>query len=137
LSERLEFRQPKIEVVVPVHNEEGSLRAFVSAVAASLEPLDLDYTILFVDDGSQDGTVAAIKRLAGEGRPVTLLKLSRNFGKEAALTAGLDASEGDAVVVMDVDLQDPPTSFRSSCGCGARDTTSFTARAAPARVMDT
>jgi glycosyltransferase involved in cell wall biosynthesis len=98
----------RLAVIVPVHNEELSIAAFVTALEAALDGLDTDYSVLFVDDGSQDGTVSAIKRLAEQGRRVSLLKLSRNFGKEAALTAGLDAARADAVVVMDVDLQDPP-----------------------------
>ena len=100
-------RRPSLAIVVPVHNEEHSVAIFVAALEAALAGLDLDYSILFVDDGSRDGTAAAILQLAGQGRRVSLLKLSRNFGKEAALTAGLDAVDADAVVVMDVDLQDP------------------------------
>ncbi len=99
---------PSVTIVVPVHNEEQSIGAFMTELEASLTPVDLDYTVLFVDDGSTDGTAGLIKGLAAQGRRVCLLKLSRNFGKEAAMTAGLDAAGGDAVVVMDVDLQDPP-----------------------------
>ena len=99
---------PRLTIVVPVHNEEHAIASFMQAMDGALADLDLDHTILFVDDGSSDGTYAVVKRLAAAGKPVSALKLSRNFGKEAALTAGLDAADGDAVVVMDVDLQDPP-----------------------------
>lgn len=70
--------------------------------------LDVSFGILFIDDGSVDDTFEEIRKLERAGRNVSALKLSRNFGKEAALTAGLDAAPGDAVIVMDVDLQDPP-----------------------------
>lgn len=102
-------RSPRaITIIVPVYNEELSLDAFMAALMPVISGIDADLSVLFVDDGSSDGTSAAIRRLAAQGLPVRLLKLSRNFGKEAALTAGLDAATGDAVIVMDVDLQDPP-----------------------------
>ena len=101
-------KRSSLAIIVPVHNEEHSIATFVTALEAALGGLDLDYSILFVDDGSRDETVPAIRLLAEQGGRVSLLKLSRNFGKEAALTAGLDAVRADAVVVMDVDLQDPP-----------------------------
>lgn len=101
-------RRPSLAIIFPVHNEEQSVEVFMAALDAALAGIDLDHCVLFVDDGSRDGTAAAIRRLAEQGGPVSLLRLSRNFGKEAALTAGLDAVDADAVVVMDVDLQDPP-----------------------------
>lgn len=99
---------PELTIVVPVHNEEASIAAFVNALEQALARLDITYSVLFVDDGSRDGTFAAIRQLAASGKPVSALRLSRNFGKEAALTAGLEAAAGQAVIVMDVDLQDPP-----------------------------
>ena len=101
-------RRSSLAIIVPVHNEEHSVATFMTALDGSLQGLDFDYTVLFVDDGSRDGTVPAIRHLAEQGKCVAVLKLSRNFGKEAALTAGLDVAQADAVVVMDVDLQDPP-----------------------------
>jgi len=95
-------------IVVPAYNESESLQAFHSRLAAVLETLDLDSEVLYVDDGSRDDTYA-VMRLLGESDPrVATLKLSRNFGKELALTAGLDAADADAVVIIDADLQDPP-----------------------------
>jgi glycosyltransferase involved in cell wall biosynthesis len=91
-----------------VHNEEQSVRAFVAALERVMERIDLDYSLLFVDDGSRDRTLDEIALLQRAGKSLSVIKLSRNFGKEAAVTAGLDAAQGDAVVVMDVDLQDPP-----------------------------
>jgi polyisoprenyl-phosphate glycosyltransferase len=96
-----------LSVVVPVFNESESIPLFVERVVPVLDGLDVDsYEIIFVDDGSVDGTWRVLRELAHPS--VRRLRLSRNFGKEAALTAGLDGSRGQAVVVMDVDLQDPP-----------------------------
>ncbi|HSE12498.1 MAG TPA: glycosyltransferase family 2 protein [Rudaea sp.] len=95
-------------VVVPAYNESESLHAFHARLAAVLDTLDLDSEVLYVDDGSRDDTYAAMCALRDSDRRVATLKLSRNFGKELALTAGLDAVDADAVVVIDADLQDPP-----------------------------
>ena len=98
----------KLTVVVPAFNEGESLREFHARLAAVLDQLDLTGDVLYVDDGSGDDTYAVMESLrAGDARVATL-KLSRNFGKELALTAGLDHVDADAVVVIDADLQDPP-----------------------------
>jgi glycosyltransferase involved in cell wall biosynthesis len=98
----------KLTVVVPAFNEGESLREFHARLAAVLDQLDLNSNVLYVDDGSADDTYAVMESLrAGDARVATL-KLSRNFGKELALTAGLDHVDADAVVVIDADLQDPP-----------------------------
>lgn len=98
-----------LSIVVPCYNEEENIPAFyreVRAAAASLPGVETEY--LFVDDGSADGTLAAVKKLAAEDRAVRWLSFSRNFGKEAALYAGLEHANGDLIAVMDADLQDPP-----------------------------
>lgn len=98
-----------LSIVVPCYNEEENIPAFyraVRAAAASLPGVETEY--LFVDDGSADGTLAAVKKLAAEDRAVRWLSFSRNFGKEAALYAGLEHAKGDLIAVMDADLQDPP-----------------------------
>ncbi len=98
-----------LSIVVPCYNEEAALGRFyaeVSAVAATLPGVEVEY--IFVDDGSTDGTLAALKALAGSDGSVRWLSFSRNFGKEAALYAGLEHARGDLVAVMDADLQDPP-----------------------------
>ncbi|MGN2251203.1 glycosyltransferase family 2 protein [Frateuria sp. GZRe14] len=98
----------ELTVVVPAYNEAAVLDAFHQRLGAVLDTLGLDSAVLYVDDGSTDGTWRAIESLlAGDGR-VRALKLSRNFGKEAALTAGLDHVTTGAAVVIDADLQDPP-----------------------------
>jgi glycosyltransferase involved in cell wall biosynthesis len=97
-----------LAVVVPAYNESEGLRAFHARLAAVFEQLDLACSVLYVDDGSRDDTWQVMESLRGEDTRVATLKLSRNFGKELALTAGLDHADADAVVVIDADLQDPP-----------------------------
>jgi glycosyltransferase involved in cell wall biosynthesis len=101
---------PRLTVVVPAYNEAGVLAEFQRRLATVLDALDLDADVLYVDDGSRDGTWELIGELAQADARVGGLRLSRNFGKEAALSAGLDhvAADSDAVVVIDADLQDPP-----------------------------
>lgn len=96
-------------VVVPAFNEGAGLQALHQRLAAVLDGMtDIDAGVLYVDDGSADDTWQVMQGLAGQDARVELLRLSRNFGKELALTAGLDHARGDAVVVIDADLQDPP-----------------------------
>jgi len=98
-----------ISVVVPFHNEAGGVDAFYAEVVSAFERIPgVQFEIVCVDDGSSDATLPELLQLVERDRRVRVLELSRNFGKEAALTAGLDASRGDAVVAMDADLQDPP-----------------------------
>ena len=97
-----------LSVVVPVFNEQEVLAEFHARVGAVLDRLDMRAQIIYVNDGSTDGTLEAIRRLAETDARVVLLDLSRNFGKEIALTAGLDHADTDAVIVIDADLQDPP-----------------------------
>jgi glycosyltransferase involved in cell wall biosynthesis len=98
----------QLTVVVPAYNEAAVLRRFHQRLSAVLNPLGLDTAVLYVDDGSRDETWSIIEALAASDPRVGGLKLSRNFGKEAALTAGLDAVSVGAAVVIDADLQDPP-----------------------------
>jgi len=95
-------------VVVPAFNEGAGLRQLHARLAPVLRSLDLDARVLFVDDGSSDDTWETIESLSALDPTVGGLRLSRNFGKELAMTAGLDHAEADAVVVIDADLQDPP-----------------------------
>ncbi|MCP4807800.1 MAG: glycosyltransferase family 2 protein [Proteobacteria bacterium] len=94
-----------LSIVVPMHNEAESAPKLVAAVAAVV---DRPFELILVDDGSTDATNAVIQGLADEDSRVVPLTLSRNFGKEGALSAGLEAARGDAVVLMDGDLQHPP-----------------------------
>lgn len=99
---------PTVTLVIPVKDEEESIALFLRETSRRLAGLDARLEFLFVDDGSTDRTLAAIKQAAEEDGRVRWISLSRNFGKEAAMTAGLEHADGDAVVPIDVDLQDPP-----------------------------
>jgi glycosyltransferase involved in cell wall biosynthesis len=102
-------RTALISVVVPFHNEAGGVEAFYGALCEALRSVPGHrFEIVCVEDGSRDGTLASLVALTERDPRVRVLELSRNFGKEAALTAGIDASRGDAVVPIDADLQDPP-----------------------------
>ena len=98
----------RLSVVVPAFNEEGVLAEFHSRLTAVLNGLGGRSEIVFVDDGSSDGTLAVMRRLRADDPRVAIVELSRNFGKEIAMTAGLDHTHGDIVVLIDADLQDPP-----------------------------
>lgn len=98
-----------LSIVVPAYNEEEVLADFHRELTAALASLrGVEYEVLYVNDGSSDGTVSVIEQLHAIDAHVALVDLSRNFGKEIALTAGLDHAAGDAVIVIDADLQDPP-----------------------------
>jgi dolichol-phosphate mannosyltransferase len=95
-----------LSVVAPVYNEEDLLEEFYARVCAALD--GLQFELVLVDDGSDDGTPALLDRLAASDPRVHVVYLSRNFGHQTAITAGLDHARGDAVVMLDADLQDPP-----------------------------
>ena len=100
-----------LSVIVPCYNEEESVADFYDELMKNsgfFEKRDLDVEILYIDDGSKDGTVAEVKKLHEKDERVHLVSFSRNFGKEAGIYAGLQKAKGDYLVVMDVDLQDPP-----------------------------
>ncbi|HWW64637.1 MAG TPA: glycosyltransferase family 2 protein [Sphingomonadaceae bacterium] len=105
---------PTLSMIVPVKDEESGIGPFVARVGAVLDGLHdptgapIRWEMLFIDDGSRDATLAAIHAAWRADKRVRGLSLSRNFGKEAALSAGLDNARGDAVIPIDVDLQDPP-----------------------------
>lgn len=98
-----------LSIVVPCFNEEPALKSFYEVVdKVSREMSELDFEFVFVDDGSRDGTLKEIEKLREGDKRVKFVSFSRNFGKEAALLAGLDYANGDYVATMDADLQDPP-----------------------------
>lgn len=102
-------KQDKISIIVPCFNEEESIPLFFSAVKKVTDEMDAKFKFWFVDDGSEDNSLSEMKELyKKDPKEVHYLSFSRNFGKEAALYAGLQAATGDYVAVMDVDLQDPP-----------------------------
>lgn len=99
---------PCLSIVVPMHNESQNVQAFYDRVAGVLDGLGETWEIVCVNDGSRDDTLAQLTELHLRDPRVKVIDLSRNFGKEIALTAGLDHATGDAVIPIDADLQDPP-----------------------------
>ncbi|MBM3574338.1 MAG: glycosyltransferase family 2 protein [Alphaproteobacteria bacterium] len=99
---------PEISVVIPVYNEAKSLDPLSVRLSAALANCNETFEIIFINDGSQDGSLEKIRSLCAETKNYRALSLSRNFGKEVAITAGLDQARGDAVIIMDADLQHPP-----------------------------
>ena len=101
-----------LSVVVPCYNEEENVSFFyeeLMKVQDFFSEREVELEVLYVDDGSRDNTVAEVKKLREKDGRVHLVSFSRNFGKEAAMFAGLENAQGDYVVIMDVDLQDPPS----------------------------
>ncbi len=97
-----------VDLVVPIFNEEGVVELTHKRICDVVDSLAYDFHFIYVDDGSRDGTVAALQKIAAEDLRVTLLQLSRNFGHQAALTAGMDASRAEVVITLDGDGQHPP-----------------------------
>ncbi|HOI17236.1 MAG TPA: glycosyltransferase family 2 protein [Geobacteraceae bacterium] len=97
-----------LSIVVPAFNEQEALPAFHARLASVLDSFDMKSEVIYVNDGSSDGTIDIIRHLREHDPRVALLDLSRNFGKEIAMTAGLEHARGDAIVIIDADLQDPP-----------------------------
>ena len=100
--------RPGLSVVIPLYNEYEVLPLLFSRLLKALDPLKIVYEVIFVDDGSIDGSGEYIVDLAASSVVVKAIRLSRNFGKEAALAAGLKQSAGSATIILDADLQDPP-----------------------------
>ncbi len=101
--------RPLVSIVVPFYNESEGIRSFYEAISAVMNSLSaVDWEVVCVDDGSRDDTLAQLVTLNRVDPRFNVIELSRNFGKEAAMTAGIDAARGDAVVPIDADLQDPP-----------------------------
>ncbi|WEJ58130.1 glycosyltransferase family 2 protein [Devosia sp. FJ2-5-3] len=97
-----------ISIIVPVFNEEEAVADFVEHLVPHIPTDEINYEIVFVNDGSRDGTLGALRKILAGNAHVRIVDLTRNFGKEAAMSAGLDNARGDAVIVIDVDLQEPP-----------------------------
>ena len=100
--------RPRYSVVAPVYNEEQNVPLFYQRVVAVMEPLGEPFELVLVNDGSRDGSLAAMQALHEADPRVRVVDFSRNFGHQIAISAGLDYARGDAVVIMDSDLQDPP-----------------------------
>lgn len=98
----------RLSIIVPAYNEEETLEIFLNEVNKQTIELPLEKTYFFINDGSTDNTLEVIKELSNKYDNVKYISFSRNFGKEAALIAGLEVSDGEFITVMDADLQDPP-----------------------------
>ena len=96
-----------LSIVLPAYNEEQNISNTAKVLAGLLEENEIDYELVFISDGSRDATLELIRKAAEENPKVKGAEFSRNFGKEAAIFAGLELAAGDAVVVMDCDLQHP------------------------------
>ena len=98
-----------VSILIPCYNEEDSLDSLYDRLRSVLSPIDyLEWEFIFVNDGSTDNTLKGIKKLSEFDERIKYLDLSRNFGKEAAMLAGMDFANGDALIIMDADLQHPP-----------------------------
>ncbi|WP_108682473.1 glycosyltransferase family 2 protein [Methyloceanibacter sp. wino2] len=107
-DETVEAGKPVLSVVVPMRNEADVLGIFLARLLPAMDAIGVGYEVVCVDDGSTDETWAKVREVESADPRIRGLRLSRNFGKELAMTAGLDAAKGDALVFIDADLQDPP-----------------------------
>ena len=104
----------KISILIPAYNEEASLPALYDSLYTNLfcdNSLNYEWEVLFVNDGSKDNTLEVIKKLRDTDKRINYVNLSRNFGKENAMLAGFDYVNGDCTIIMDADLQHPPTAI--------------------------
>ena len=102
----------KISVIIPCYNEEEAIPLFYEAFLKETAGMPVEFEFMFVNDGSRDGTLEAFRTLREKDERVHYISFSRNFGKESAMFAGMEAVTGDYVAIMDVDLQDPPALLR-------------------------
>jgi glycosyltransferase involved in cell wall biosynthesis len=105
---RPHFAKPTLSVVIPVFEEEANLPVLYQRLVAVLEEIEPDFELVFVDDGSQDRSIEIMSALSEQDERLTIIELARNFGHQVAISAGLDYAQGQAVIIMDADLQDPP-----------------------------
>jgi glycosyltransferase involved in cell wall biosynthesis len=103
-----EILRPELSLVIPVYNEQDNLHLLYQRLCASLEPINTSFEIVFINDGSRDDSASILEALATKDRRICVIDLSRNFGHQVAISAGLDYANGRGVIIMDADLQDPP-----------------------------
>lgn len=99
---------PKFSVVIPVYNEEEVIEESYMQLKGTMEKSNAPFELIFVNDGSSDNSLSLLKEISGNDKAVKIISFSRNFGHQAAITAGMDYSQGDAIAIIDADLQDPP-----------------------------
>ncbi|MBC7310446.1 MAG: glycosyltransferase family 2 protein [Tetrasphaera sp.] len=100
--------RPLISYVLPIYREEGNIDLLHERISAAVATIDVDVELIFVNDGSPDGSLDRLIELSRRDHRVTVIDLARNFGHQVAVSAGIDHARGDAIVIMDADLQDPP-----------------------------
>lgn len=109
LEKNLDFHERTlISIVTPVFNEAAVLNLYHDALTTFLKIHHYHYEVIYIDDGSTDNSFSVLKTIQERDHNISVIKLSRNFGKESAITAGLNVANGDAIIIMDCDLQDPP-----------------------------
>ena len=109
LSQNINMKPTELlSIIIPFHNEQEVISECQQRISEAVKTIDMQVEMLYVNDGSKDETLAILIALMQQDERIKIIDLSRNFGKEIAMTAGLDAAQGDAVVVIDADLQDPP-----------------------------
>jgi polyisoprenyl-phosphate glycosyltransferase len=112
-TKELRVASPKLSVIIPVHNESANIAPLCERLLPILNGITSIWEIIFIDDGSRDDTLALIKDISQKEPRIGAVSFSRNFGKEIAIAAGLDHARGDAVIIMDADLQHPPEMIRT------------------------
>ena len=108
MKKQLPKNSPLFSLVVPFHNEEGNLEKFFERASQTMSGMGVSWELVFVNDGSSDDSLTEALRLHEQHDEVVVIDLSRNFGKEIALSAGLDHASGDAIIEIDADLEHPP-----------------------------
>ncbi|MBI3945732.1 MAG: glycosyltransferase family 2 protein [Armatimonadetes bacterium] len=104
----METKSPYLSVVIPVYNEEPNLRPLQERIAAALDATGLDYEVVYVDDGSRDGSFRILRELAEAHPRASAIRFRRNYGQTAAMSAGFDAARGEVIIPLDADLQNDP-----------------------------
>ena len=101
-------KEKMLSLIIPAYNEEGVVEESFAQMDKAMRDIGYPYEIIYVNDGSRDGTMKALRSIANEHNYVKVLSFSRNFGHQTAVTCGMDAAKGDALIIIDIDLQDPP-----------------------------
>lgn len=100
--------EPLLSIIIPAHNEQANLPELTAMVESEMKSLGMQHELIVIDDGSTDATWSILQKLGGNSPVIRAMRFSRNFGKEAAIAAGLTAARGDAAIIMDADFQHPP-----------------------------
>jgi len=97
-------KQQLLSIIIPFYNEQEVIEECQSRLSSAVQPIDMNVEMIYINDGSKDNTLSILSKLLEQDSRIKIIDLSRNFGKEIAMTAGIDAAKGDAVIVIDADL---------------------------------